>query len=99
MPLASYIRNSLRLWYYASLSTSCQNLEKRIGVIGKIWEKAGVKRLRDLTEKSVNLGTLATSNIRLLLFFVEKDQETKLVRLVRKNLMITEEKLWKIKTF
>ena len=36
--------------------------------------ESGVKLLRDLTEKSVNLSTLATSNIRLLLFFGEKDQ-------------------------
>ena len=74
MPLVSYIRNSLRFWYYASLSTCCQNLEK-IGVTGKIWEKAGVKLLRDLTEKSVNFSTLATSNIiRLLLVFGKEDQ-------------------------
>ena len=31
VPLASYIRNSLRFWYYASLSTCCQNLEKNWG--------------------------------------------------------------------
>ena len=74
VPLVSYIRNSLRFWYYASLSTCCQNLEKKIGVTGKIWEKAGVKLLRDLTEKSVNFSTLATSNIRLLLVFGEEDQ-------------------------
>ena len=74
MPLVSYIRNSLTFWYHASLSTCCQNLEKRIGVTGKIWEKAGVKLLRDLTEKSVNFSTLATSNIRLLLVFGEEDQ-------------------------
>ena len=74
MPLVSYIRNSLRFWYYASLSICCQNLEKRIGVTGKIWEKAGVKLLRDLTEKSVNFSTLATSSIRLLLVFGEEDQ-------------------------
>ena len=30
--------------------------------------------LRDLTKKSVNFGTLATSNIRPLLFFGEEDQ-------------------------
>ena len=59
---------------YASLSTCCQNLEKKIGVTRKIWEKAGVKLLRDLTEKSVNFSTLATSNIRLLLVFDEEDQ-------------------------
>ena len=73
VPLVSYIRNSLRFWYYASLSTCCQNLEK-IGVTGKIWEKAGVKLLRDLTEKCVNFSTLATSSIRLLLVFGEEDQ-------------------------
>ena len=49
-------------------------LRKRIGVTRKIWEKAGVKLLRDLTEKSVNFSTLATSNIRLLLVFGEEDQ-------------------------
>ena len=47
---------------------------KKIGVTGKILEKAGVKLLRDLTEKSVNFSTLATSNIRLLLVFGEEDQ-------------------------
>ena len=74
MPLVFYIRNSLRFWYYAFLSTCCQILEKKIGVTGKIWEKAGVKLLRDLTEKSINFPTLATSNIRLLLVFGEDDQ-------------------------
>ena len=47
---------------------------KKIAVTRKIWEKAGVKFLRDLTEKSVNFSTLATSNIRLLLVFGEEDQ-------------------------
>ena len=70
VPLVSYIKNSLRFWYYTSLSTCCQNLEK----IGNIWEKAGVQLLRDLTEKSVYFSTLATSNIRLLLVFGEEDQ-------------------------
>ena len=49
------------------------NILKEIGVTGKIWEKAGVKRLRGLTGKSVNFSTLATSNIRLLILF-EEDQ-------------------------
>ena len=31
--------------------------------------ESGIKLLRDLTEESVNFSTLATSNIRLLLFF------------------------------
>ena len=74
MLLVSYIKDSLRFWYYASLSTCCQNLEKEIGVTGRIWEKAGVKLLRDLTEKCVNFSTLATFNIRLLLVFGEEDQ-------------------------
>ena len=55
-----------------------------------------MKLLRDLTEKSVNLSTLATFNIRLLLVFGEQDQKTKLVQLVRKKFMITEEKLGKM---
>ena len=72
MPLVSYIRNSLRFWYYASLSTSCQNLEnwghrENLG-------QSGGKLLRDLTEKSANFSTLATSNIGFLLFFGEEDQ-------------------------
>ena len=98
VPLVSYIRNPLRFLYYASLSTCCQIL-KKIGVTGKIWEKAGVKLLRDLTEKSVNFSTLATSNIRLLLVFGKEDQQTKLILLVRKKFMITEEKLGKMTTF
>ena len=63
---------------------------KKIGVTGKIWKRAGAKLLRDLTEKSVNFGTLVTSNIRPLLFFVEEDQ---------KKILITEEKLGTITAF
>ena len=73
MPLVSYIRNSLRFWYYASLSTCFQNLEKKLRSPENLGE-SGVKLLRDLTEKSVNFSTLATSNIRLLLVFGEEDQ-------------------------
>ena len=36
--------------------------------------ESGFKLLRDLTKKSVNFSTLATSNIRLLLVFGEEDQ-------------------------
>ena len=46
---------------------------KKLGSPGKFGRKWGVKRLRDLIEKFVNFSTLATSNIRLLLFFGEKD--------------------------
>ena len=73
MPLVSYVRNSIRLWYYASRSTCCQNLEKQLEVTRKIWEKMVAKLLRDPTEKSVDFSTLATSNIRLLLVFGEED--------------------------
>ena len=37
MPLGSYIHISLRFWYYASVSTCCQNLEKNWGY----WENLG----------------------------------------------------------
>ena len=54
VPSVSYIRISLRFWYYASLSTCCQNLEKNWGH-GKVSEKAGLKLLRDLTERKVSI--------------------------------------------
>ena len=41
VPLVSYIRNSLRFWYYASLSSCCQNLEKKLGSPGKFGRKRG----------------------------------------------------------
>ena len=74
MPLVSYIRNSLRFGIMLPLVPVVKILKKRIGVTGKIWEKARVKLLRDLTEKSVNFSNLATFNIRLLLVFGEQDQ-------------------------
>ena len=73
MPLVAYIRNSLRFWYYASVSICCQNLEKNWGHRENLGE-SGVKLLRDLTERSVNFSTLATFNIKLLLVFGEEDQ-------------------------
>ena len=73
VPLVSYIRNSIRLGIMLPLVPVVKIL-KKIGVTGKIWEKAGVKLFRDLTEKSVNFSTLATSNIRFLLVFGEEDQ-------------------------
>ena len=41
MPLVSYIRNSLRFWYYASLSTCGQNLEKNWGHRENLGESGG----------------------------------------------------------
>ena len=72
MPLVSYIRSSLRFGVMLPLVSVAKILKKRIGVTGKVWEKARVKLLRDLTEKSVNLSILATFNIRLLLVFGEQ---------------------------
>ena len=39
------------------LSVPVVKILKKIAVTGKIWEKAGDKLLRDLTEKSVNFST------------------------------------------
>ena len=41
VPLVSYIRNSLRFWYYASFSTCCQNLEKKWGNRENLGESGG----------------------------------------------------------
>ena len=52
----------------------------------KIWGhrenlgESGLKVLRDLTLKSVNFNALATSDIKISLFFGEVDKPTKLVR-------------------
>ena len=45
--------------FETDFSTCCEKLEKR--VTRKIWEKAGVKVSRDLTEKVVHFSTSATS--------------------------------------
>ena len=73
MPLVSYIRNSLRFSIMLPSVPVVKILKKKMGFTGKIWEKARVKLLKDLTEKSVNFSTLATLNIRLLLVFDEQD--------------------------
>ena len=73
MPLVSYIRNSLRIWYYASLSTCCQNLEKNWGHRENLGESGG-QTFKGSDRESVNFSTLSTSNIRLLLVFGEEDQ-------------------------
>ena len=74
-------------------------LKKKIGVTEKIWEKAGVKVLKDLTVKSVNFSALATSDIKISLFFGEMDKRTKLVRLMKEKIIITEEKPRKMTLF
>ena len=73
MPLVSYIRNSFRFWYYASLSTCCQNLEQKLGSPENLGESGG-QTFKGSDRESVNFSTLATANIRLLLVFGEEDQ-------------------------
>ena len=68
VPLVSYIRNSGII----PLLVPVVKIFTKIGVTEKIWEKVGVKLLRDLTEKSINFSTLAACNIRLLIFFVKR---------------------------
>ena len=67
VPLVSYIRNSLRFWYYVSLSTCCQNLEKNWGHRENLGEGGGQDFEGSHREKCQFCN-------RLLLFFVEEDQ-------------------------
>ena len=73
MPLVSYIRNSLRFWYYASLSTCCQNLEKNWGHRENLGGSGG-QAFKGSDPEKCHFSTLATSNIGLLLLFGEEDQ-------------------------
>ena len=41
VPLVSYIRNSLRFWYYAYLSTCCQIFKKNWGHRENVGESEG----------------------------------------------------------
>ena len=60
-------------------------LKKNFGSPRKFGRKRGVKVLRDLTVKSAHFSALATSDIKISLFFGEVDKSTKLVRLMKKN--------------
>ena len=73
MPLVSYIRNSLRFWYYAAFSTCCQNLEKNCGHRENLGEGGG-QTFKGSDQEKYNFSTLAASNIRLLIFFGEENQ-------------------------
>ena len=73
VPLVSYIRNPSDFGIMLPL-VSIVKILKKIVVTGKIWEKTGVKLLRDQTEKSDTFSTSATSIIRLLLVLGEEDQ-------------------------
>ena len=82
--MLSYIRNSLRFWYYATLSTCCQNLEKSWGHRKNLGEGGG-QTFKGSDRGKYTFSTLAASNIRLLIFFGEENQLAKLAQLVRKN--------------
>ena len=71
MPLVSYIRNSLRFWYYADLSTCCQNLEKNWGYRENL-KKGGSRTLKGPDRESINFSTLAASSIKLLILLVKR---------------------------
>ena len=73
MPSVSYIRNSLRFWYYANLSTCCQNLEKNWSHRENLGEGGG-QTFKGSDREKYNFSTLAASNIRLLTFFGEENQ-------------------------
>ena len=73
MLLSYYIRNSLSFCIMHP-SVPFVKVLKKACLTRKIWEDAGVKVLRDLTEKSAKFSTLASSNTRFLLFFDEVDQ-------------------------
>ena len=76
MPLVSYIRNSLKFWYYAALSTCCQKLEKKLGSPEKSGRSGGGggQTFKGSDRVKYNFSTLAASNIRLLIFFGEENQ-------------------------
>ena len=61
--------------------------------------ESGGQILRDLTVKSVNFSALATSDIKISLFLGEMDKRTKLVRLKKEKIIITEEKPRKMTLF
>ena len=63
MPLVSYIRNSVRFWYYADLSTCCQNLEKKNWDYRENLGEGGGQTFKRSDQASINFSTLAASNI------------------------------------
>ena len=74
VPLVSYISNSVRFWYYASLSNYCQNLEKDNWGHRENLGESGGKTFKESDREKCQFSTLATSNIGLLLFFGKEDQ-------------------------
>ena len=85
MPLVSYIRNSLRFWYYAALSTCYQIFKNNWGHRENLGEGGG-QTFKGSDREQHNFSTWAASNIRLLIFFGEENQQAKLAQLVRKKI-------------
>ena len=74
MPLVSYSRIPSDFGIMPPLVPVVKVFKKKFESPGKFGRNQVSKVLRNLTEKSVNFSILAASNIRLLLFFGEKDQ-------------------------
>ena len=75
MLLVFYIRNSLRF----GIMLAVKILKKNWGHGESLGESGGqtlrdLRKVRKVSEKSVNFSTLATFNITLLLVFGEQDQ-------------------------
>ena len=84
VPLASYIRNSLRFWYYASLSTCCQNLEK-IAITGKILGESGCQTFKGADREKCQFQYSGNFQHQVFAIFGEEDQQPKLVRSLKKK--------------
>ena len=78
VPLVSYIRISLRFWYYTSLSTCCGNLKKNWSHRKNLGERGGQTFKGSDREKLsiLVLWQLPTSSLRFL--FGEEDQLKKI---------------------
>ena len=73
-------------------------LKKICGHRENLGENGG-QSLRDLTVKSVNFSALATSDIKISLFFGEVNKRTKLVRLMKKKIHHHRRKMQENDTF
>ena len=74
MPLGSLSENPSDICVMHPLDLLSKSCKKKLGSQEKFGRKRGSKFYRDLKEKSANFSTLATSNIKLLLFFGEEGQ-------------------------
>ena len=97
VPLVSYIKNSIRLWYYASLSTCCQNVKKNWGHrenLGESWPQTlkGSDREKCQFEYFVNFQRYNFA------IFLWRGSMNEISLIGEKKFMITEEKVGKMTT-